>query len=144
LLILRVFNEYLPLKDNDAPATLPNGTFEFDVFEGASVSIQLSDIAYDEDTDSVWNATVTDEVEQTAIELIFHDKDVANEAPIGLQIMPSISPGYPNSFSFMADLVPEDSYTIYDMTISDGADEIVLPIRININEKCILHHPHTS
>ncbi len=216
LLILRVFNEYLPLRDNSAPAPLPTGTYEFDVFEGESVNIQLSDIAYDEDgdalrilgiggnisagnlinystyvaftakmvdenTDSVWNVTVTDEVEQTEIEFIFHVKDILNEPPIGLQIMPfnidegqtlsfstlevasdldldnllftdfelsdsmtseigegqiipSMLRGNPNTFSFTADLVPADAYTIYDMTITDGSNEIMLPIRININD----------
>ncbi len=216
LLILRVYDEYLPLKDNNAPAPMPSGTFEFDVAEGTSVNIQLSDIAYDEDgdtlrilgiggntsagnmtsastdvtftanmvdenTDSVWDVTVTDEVEQIEIELIFHVKDTPNAPPIGLQItpftvdegqtlsfstldvasdsdgdnllftdfelsdsmtseigegqiIPAMLRGTPNSFSFTADLVSENAYTIYDMTITDGSNEIVLPIRININD----------
>jgi hypothetical protein len=216
LLILRVFNEYLPLKDNNAPALLPTGTFEFDVSEGTSITIQLSDIAYDEDgdflriigyggntsagnmissstdvtftaemvdedTDSVWDVSVTDEVEQTEIELIFHVKDTLNEPPVGLQKLPfivdegetivfttaqvaqdadgdvlfftdfevssdmtseigegiiiaSVMRGTPNSFSFTADLVSQDTYTVYDMTITDGTNEIMLPIRINVND----------
>ncbi len=222
LLMLRVFNQYLPLTNNDAPAPLPTGTFEFDVPEGTSVTVQLEDMAYDadgdnlvingiggntlagnlinyptyvtftaklvdENTDSIWNVSVSDGVESTQIELTFHVIDTLNEppaeppneSPIGLQIMPfnvnegetiTISTidvasdsdgdnllfsdfelnddmiteigmgninlaiiGTPNSFSFTADLVLEDTYTVYDMTITDGTDEVVLPIRINVN-----------
>src|SRR6056297_1860119 len=53
LLILRVYNEYLPLKENEAPEALPNGTFEFDIQEGTSIDISLEDIAYDPDGDSI-------------------------------------------------------------------------------------------
>ena len=214
LLILRVFNEYLPLKDNNAPIALPNGTFEFDVPEGSSISVQLNDIAYDEDgdsmiifgiggnisagtlanystyvtftaalvdenTDSVWNVSVTDEIEQTEIELVFHVKNSVNEPPSALRkfpfvvnegdtivftppdvasdsegdtlnftdfelndgvaselgegvIIPSLMRNTPNSFSFTADLVSKNSSMIYDMTVSDGTNEITIPVSINI------------
>jgi len=39
----------------------------------------------------------------------------------------------PNTFSFTADLVLEDTYTVYDMTVSDGTNEVVIPVRINVS-----------
>jgi len=214
LLILRVYNEYLPMKDNNAPAALPTGTFEFDVVEGGSKTVLLSEIAYDEDGDplrisgisgnntygdmisdstsvtfnanmveedstSIWTVSVTDEVEKAHIELVFNIIDNPNEPPMGLQIAPfSVDEGEtvtfstedvasdpeeevllftdfklnedmtspkgngqiylslvdnPNTFSFTADMVLEDTYTVYDMTISDGTNEIVIPVRIDVN-----------
>ena len=51
LLILRVFNDYIPLMENLAPLLLPTGVFEYNVLEGTSVSFDLADIAYDPDGD---------------------------------------------------------------------------------------------
>lgn len=53
LLILRVFNDYLPLMENLAPLALPTGVFEYNVTEGTSVSFDLSDIVYDPEGDSI-------------------------------------------------------------------------------------------
>src|SRR6056297_3535321 len=209
LLILRVFNEYLPLRENEAPEALPNGTFEFDIQEGDSIDISLEDIAYDPDGDSIrisglggnntfgnmvnytdyvtftaktvdedvvsnWNVTVTDEIEQTQIDFIFNVKDTPNDPPtlymnppftvnegetvlisttqvaedpendtlmftefqldedmteeIGDgQIMYSLI-GSPNSFKFTADLVIEDTTTLYNITLTDGTNEMVVPV----------------
>jgi len=213
LLILRVYNEYLPLKENEAPEALPTGTFEFDIQEGTSIDIALEDIAYDPDGDSIrisglggnntfgnmvnytdyvtftaktvdedvvsnWHVTVSDEVEQTQIDFIFNVIDTPNEPPtlymnppftvnegesvvisttqvgedpendvliftefvldedmteeIGTgQIMYSLI-GTPNSFKFTADLVNEDTNTLYNITLTDGTNEVVVPVSITV------------
>jgi len=53
LLILRVFNEYLPLMENAAPAQLPTAILSYDINEGDSIDIQLADLAYDADGDAI-------------------------------------------------------------------------------------------
>jgi len=213
LLILRVFNEYLPLKENEAPEALPNGTFEFDVPEGTSVDISLEDIAYDPDGDSIrisgfggnntfgslvkytdyvtftaemvdedvvsnWHVTVSDEIEQTQIDFVFNVKDTPNDPPnlymtfpfivnegesviistsqvaedpendvltftdfelhesatdeIGTgQILYSLIDN-PNSFKFTADLVSEDTSTAYSITLTDGTNEVSVPVSISV------------
>ncbi len=213
LLILRVFNEYLPLRENSAPKALPNGIFEFDVPEGTSVDIILEDIAYDPDGDSIrisgiggnntfgsmvnhtdyitftgemvdedavsnWHVTVTDEIEQTQINLIFNVIDTPNNPPtvfmnpsytvnegetveiittqvaedpendvliftdyslhedmseeVGTGQITSSLIGNPNSFIFTADLVSEDTSTLYSITLTDGTNEVVVPVGINV------------
>lgn len=216
LLILRVYNEYLPLMGNNAPEALPTGVFEYDVPEGTSITVNVADQIYDPDGDTMhvvgaggnitygsWNAlsfgsfeyeftavmvdmdvdsvktvTVSDGVEQTQFEFVFHVLDEPDEGPIGYQNPPftvnegesiSISSdqiaydsegdlvtiksfeldastpneygtsilymsliGNPNAMGYTADLVTADKTITYNVTVTDGVNDVVLPVVINI------------
>ncbi len=118
LMILRLFNEYLPLMENAAPEQLPLSVVTFDVNEGESLDIQIADLASDADGDSlrvsglggastthgrlmmhtdyvtytayevvgdqtsIWNVTITDDIESVRIDLTFNVIDVSAGSPV--------------------------------------------------------------
>ena len=108
LLILRVYNEYLPMKENNAPAALPSGTFEFDVEEGGSKTVSLSEIAYDEDGD------------------VLRISGISGNNTYGDMISDS------TSVTFNANMVDENRVSTWTVSVTDEIEKAYIDLVFNI------------
>jgi len=108
LMSLRVFNEYLPLIENAAPAQLPTAVVTYNVNEGESLDILLEDLAYDADGDALTISGVSGN--QTYGRLMNHTAHV----------------------TFTAEEVDADQVSVWTMTVSDGVESVSIELTFNV------------